>query len=101
MVNRAIRELGPMSDSVPDFPLAGGIADARGILAAFALGAAAVQMGPPTCCARRPRSARCTVRVPRLWDRFAQKPRRQGRATSLPYGRAKRRALLVNFPQPN
>src|SRR6267154_3388431 len=35
---------------------AGGIADARGILAAFALGAAAVQMGRPTCCARRPRS---------------------------------------------
>jgi nitronate monooxygenase len=60
IVNRAIRELGPMSDSVPDFPL-----------------------------------------VAAALDRFAQKPRRQGRATSLPCGPAKRRVLLANFPQPN
>ena len=39
--------------------------------------------------------------LPRLWDRFAQKPRRQGRATSPPCGPANRRALLESFPQLN
>jgi nitronate monooxygenase len=39
---------------------AGGIADARGIAAAFALGAAAVQLGTAYLLSRKPGSAHCT-----------------------------------------
>jgi len=37
--------------------------------------------------------------LPRLWDRFAQKPRRQDRVTSPHCGPVKRRALLASFPR--
>ena len=41
---------------------AGGIADARGVAAAMALGAAACRSGRPTCSAPRPRPAPCIAR---------------------------------------
>jgi len=40
---------------------AGGIADARGVAAAQALGAAGVQSARPICCARRASPIRCTA----------------------------------------
>jgi hypothetical protein len=47
-------------------------------------------------CPMMPRSFRS---LPQLWDRFGQSLRRQDRATSLPCGPAKRRALLESFLQ--
>ena len=60
---------------------AGGIADGRGIAAAFALGASGVQMAPPFCRARRPRFPTATATyyaMPRTARRGCRLPIRAG-----------------------